>query len=113
MLLASLVKTRDPAQAGTLAWGIGNLKGLTADARVDITRDLLTAMHDQADHSLCQQYASTLRALAAAQPAGPPLHALVQLAQDARDLQGADSKLAPLLDALLADLRAREQAANK
>ena len=108
-LLASLLSTRDPAQAGTLGWSLGNLKGLSEDECLGLTRDLLSALEGQADESMRQQYASALMRVAMERPAGPAFDDLVRLVQDARDAHGSGGRLAPLLERMLADLRARAE----
>ncbi len=109
ILLNNLLRTNDPAQAGTLAWSMGNLKGLTDNSRVSITRELLDRMDTQSSDALRYQYTSTLKQLALSQPVGPHFHELVQMAQDARRAHAVDGKLVPLLDRLLADLHAHEK----
>ena len=107
-LLESLLRTRDPAQAGTLAWSLGNLKGLTEGSRTGLARRTLDALRDQTDDALRRQYATVLRKLAADQPAGPRYDELVQMAEDERRLLGNEEGLASFLDRWIAELRARE-----
>ncbi len=109
VLLETLLATRDPAQAGSLAWGLGNLKGLSDRSRIGTTRSLLDALHDQTDDSLRQQYLHTVHQLAVEQPLGPSFYEMLQLIQDARTAQGEHGELTARLDWLLAQLRAHEE----
>jgi hypothetical protein len=99
----SLMRTNDKAQAGTLAWSLGNLKGLTDGARVDMSREILGALHGKADAALRKQYVSMVKTLA--RP-GASTDEIVRLVQVERGLQSAGSPLAQSLDALLAELQA-------
>jgi hypothetical protein len=113
VLLASLPRTRDPAQAGTLVWSVGNLKGLSDASRADMTRQLLGAIDTQTDTALGQQYSAMLKQLAAGQSDATRLDELIQMVQDARRVQGQRSSSAPLLDKLLIDMHALQQTSGK
>jgi RNA polymerase sigma factor (sigma-70 family) len=113
ILLEGLLATRDSNQAGSLAWGLGNLKGLSEPSRIGAARSLLDALNGQADDSLRQQYLHTVQQLAVAQPPGPRFDELVRLIQDARSMQEENGPLASRLDGLLAELRSREENANR
>jgi hypothetical protein len=105
VLLENLLATRDPAQAGSLAWGLGNLKGLTESSRVETARSLLGALSGPADDALHQQYLRTVMQLATDQPEGPGRDELLRLIEDTQSLQPKDSALGPKLDALLKQLQ--------
>jgi Sigma-70, region 4 len=107
-LLSSFLRTKDPAQAGTFVWSVGNLKGLTEDARVGMTREVIEALREQPDAALRAQYAAMLKGLAVGRPVGPRFDEIVRMAESERSLQGDHGSLAPLLDRLLAELRAYE-----
>jgi hypothetical protein len=104
VLLESLLASKDEAQAGSLAWGLGNLTGLSDPSRSAAARSLLDALDGQVDDALRQQYLRTIEQLALAQPLGPSFDGLVRLVEDARARQGHDAQLAVRLDGLLAEL---------
>ena len=109
LLLETLLTTQDPAQAGTLAWGLQSLKGLSQGSRVEIARSLLDSLNGQSDDALRQQYLRALLSVTPEHAQEPSFSEILLLVQDARALQGADEELGRRLDALLAALRARAE----
>lgn len=66
VMVDNLTRTSDQEQAGTLAWGIGNLKGLSDDARLKVTRSLLDSLVAQPNGTIAQAYLRTVSQLATA-----------------------------------------------
>jgi hypothetical protein len=65
VLVDSLARTTDEAKAGTLVWGIVNLKGLSDDGRLRATQTLLDSLVGQSNTNLSHTYVRAIGELAA------------------------------------------------
>ncbi|HET6201692.1 MAG TPA: hypothetical protein VFI25_02690 [Planctomycetota bacterium] len=112
VLVSNLTRTPDQAQAGTLAWGIANLKGLSDEARLRITQSLLDSAVGQSDTTLAQSYMWAVSQMVTSNP-GRPLDAnfyqVLRAVEDAWQRYGQDPSASPRIQWLLSELRAYEK----
>jgi RNA polymerase sigma factor (sigma-70 family) len=108
-LVQSLLATTDSAQAGTLAWGIANLKGLSAEARLRTFRSILDSVAVPSVGAFRQTYAWAASQIVRSAYEGRPLDAdfdrLVDAATSALNSCREDSPAAKQYQWLLAELR--------
>jgi hypothetical protein len=108
-LVETLLHATDAPQAGTLAWGITNLKGLTAQGRLEAVRSIVEGVASQADAGLRACYAWAVRQIVAAGYGDGPLDRdfdeLVSAVERAGRNHAGDAPAAKELDALVAALR--------
>jgi RNA polymerase sigma factor (sigma-70 family) len=102
----------DEAEAGTLAWGIAHLDGLSDQARLQTVESLLAALPDQPDRAHRQSYVWAVSQLVAAHYDGRDVdasfHDIVDVAQEAWNRHQSDPQLAGQLQRLLDEVRALE-----
>ena len=110
VLVDNLLKVGDPAQAGTLGWGVANLKGMTGSARVRMSESLLDALSGQVNGELKQQYVRLVGQLAQGRPVDESHYDLLAVVERAQALQQSDPALSAQLAQLAAELHAQEQA---
>ncbi len=113
-LVEGFTHATDSAEAGTLAWGIANLKGLSDEARLQTVQSILTALPDQTDSARRQSYVWAVDQIVSAHYDGSreldgSFYDIVNVAQEAWDRFQNDPSVSAQLRWLLAELRAHEQ----
>ena len=112
-LVESFLGATDPAQAGTLAWGMTNLKGLSDPARFDTVQSILGSLPDQSDNALRQSYVWAVSQIVAAGYGARPLDAnfygMLNAAEDAWSRYQNDTQVSVQFRWLLAELHAYEK----
>lgn len=111
-LLDHLLTTPDSPQAGTFAWGLSNLKGITDDARLATIRAILTSAPKQSKSDLRQSYMWAVGQLISVGYGARPLDAqftvLVDAVNDAIAHNRSDAGVAGQMQWLLDQIRAFE-----
>jgi hypothetical protein len=104
-LVESLARTIDEGQAGTLSWGITNLKGLSDEGRLHATQRLLDSLVGQSNGNLAHTYVRTISEMAGS--AGTSAAGLRQLVENAWTAHGGNPRVAAHLQWLRAQLAPR------
>jgi hypothetical protein len=105
MLVDKLARTTDEEQAGTLAWGIVSLKGLSEAGRMHATQVLLDSLVGQRNANLAHAYVRAISEMATAAGVSPT--GFRRLVDDAWAAHGRDPQVAPHLERLRTQLAPR------
>ncbi len=112
-LLDSFLRATDQAQAGTLAWGMTNLTGLSDGARLETVQSILGALPGSPDSALRQSYVWAVSQIVSAGYGDRPLdanfEAILGAAEGAWKEYQDDPRVSVQLRWLVAELRAYEQ----
>ncbi len=112
-LVDGLLRTTDPAQAGTLAWGLTNLKGLSDEARFETVQSILGALPGQSGDALRQSYVWAASQIVAAGYGNRALdegfYRMMQAAEEASGQHANDPRVSASLRWLLAELKTYEK----
>ncbi len=107
VLVDQLSRSADAGQVGTLAWGIGNLSGLSDAGRQRVATALLGSLQQQSDRNLRGTIAASLVQLAIAGSPGS-YEAIRNMIESAR-IAATDATVLKQLQQMLADLQVKHR----
>lgn len=102
VLADQLGRSADAGQVGTLAWGIGNLSGLSDAGRKKVASALLGSLQQQSDRNIRGTIAASLVQLAIA--GGPGSYEAIRGMVESARIAATDATVLKQLERMLADL---------